>query len=75
MLKEQEGTDLLSNEMIDPMTGKTIGQKELAKQLLAQAKEQGASLVWLGGPRCGLTKHDLRIALGTEMTEPLKIRQ
>ncbi|WP_188042944.1 hypothetical protein [Changpingibacter yushuensis] len=57
------------------MTGKTIGQKELAKQLLAQAKEQGASLVWLGGPRCGLTKHDLRIALGTEMTEPLKIRQ
>jgi putative transposase len=34
--------------MIDPVTGETIDQKEPAEQLLAQAKEQGVSLV---GPR------------------------
>ena len=34
-----------TEEMIDPVTGEIIDQKELAERLLAQAKEQGVSLV------------------------------
>ena len=36
-------------EMLDPVTGEVIDQKELAERLLAQAKEQGVSLVGPGG--------------------------
>ena len=36
-------------EMIDPVTGEIIDQKQLAEQLLAQAKAQGMSLVGPGG--------------------------
>ena len=35
-------------EMIDPVTGEIIDQKQLAEQLLAQAKAQGMSLVGPG---------------------------
>jgi hypothetical protein len=37
-------TDVV-DEIIDPVTGEIIDQKELAERLLAQAKEQGVSLV------------------------------
>ncbi|WGD37603.1 hypothetical protein [Lysinibacter sp. HNR] len=43
-------TDTVSdNKMIDPVAGEIIDQKELAAQLLAQAQEQGVSLVGPGG--------------------------
>ena len=32
-------------EMIDPVTGEIIDEKQIAEQLLTQAKEQGVSLV------------------------------
>jgi putative transposase len=35
----------VSEAMIDPVTGEIIDQKDLAERLLAQAKEQGVSLV------------------------------
>jgi len=38
-------TDMMENEMIDPVTGEIIDQKDLAERLLSQAKEQGVSLV------------------------------
>lgn len=46
--KETAVTDtieMLDDAMIDPVTGEIIDQKELAERLLAQAKEQGVSLV------------------------------
>lgn len=46
-------TGMLKETMIDPVTGEIIDQKELAEQLLAQAKEQGVSLV---GPGCLLSQ-------------------
>ena len=41
-------------EMIDPVTGEIIDQQQIAEQLLAQAKEQGVSLVGISDPshRC-----------------------
>lgn len=36
--------ELLDDEMIDPVIGEIIDQKELAEQFLAQAKGQGVSL-------------------------------
>ena len=42
-------TDVVFNdEMIDPVTGEIIDQKEIAQRLLAQAKEQGVSLTGPG---------------------------
>lgn len=35
--------------MLDPVTGEAIDEKQLAEQLLAQAKAQGVSLVGPGG--------------------------
>ncbi len=58
-------------EMIDPVTGEIIGQQQIAEQLLAQAKEQGVSLVGPGGLLGGLTKTVLETALEAEMTEHL----
>ena len=52
-------------EMIDPVTGEIIDQQQIAEQLLAQAKEQGVSLVGPGGLLGGLTKTVLETALGT----------
>lgn len=57
--------------MIDPVTGEIIDQKQLAEQLLAQAKEQGVSLVGPGGLLNQLTKNVLETALEAELTERL----
>ena len=58
-------------EMIDPVTGEFIDEKQVAEQLLTQAKEQGVSLVGPGGLLGGLTKTVLETALEAEMTEHL----
>jgi putative transposase len=58
-------------EMIDPMTGEIIDQKELAEALLEQAREQGVSLLGPGGLLAGLTKNVLESALEAEITEHL----
>jgi putative transposase len=55
-------------EMIDPMTGEIIDQKELAEALLEQAREQGVSLLGPGGLLAGLTKNVLETALEAEIT-------
>ncbi len=62
-------TDVI--EMIDPVTGEIIDQQQIAKQLLAQAKEQGVSLVGPGGLLGSLTKTVLETALEAELTEHL----
>ena len=43
-------------EMIDPVMREIIDQRQLAEQLLAQAKAQRMSLVGPGGLLSGLTK-------------------
>ncbi|OKL54778.1 transposase, partial [Bowdeniella nasicola] len=48
-------TVVVDDEMIDPVTGEIIDQKELAERLLAQAKEQGVSLTGPGGLLSRLT--------------------
>ena len=58
-------------EMIDPMTGEIIDQKELAEALLEQAREQRVSLLGPGGLLAGLTKNVLETALEAEITEHL----
>ncbi|WP_460579797.1 IS256 family transposase [Humibacter ginsengisoli] len=58
-------------EMIDPVTGEIIDELQIAEQLLAQAKEQGVSLVGPGGLLAGLTKTVLETALEVEMAEHL----
>ncbi len=62
-------TDVI--EMIDPVTGEIIDQQQIAEQLLAQAKEQGVSLVGPGGLLGSLTKTVLETALEAELTEHL----
>lgn len=65
-------TDVIADdEMIDPVTGEIIDQKELAERLLAQAKEQGMSLVGPGGLLNQLAKNVLETALNAELTEHL----
>ncbi|MBT2551443.1 IS256 family transposase, partial [Arthrobacter sp. ISL-65] len=58
-------------EMIDPMSGEIIDQKELAEALLEQAREQGVSLLGPGGLLAGLTKNVLETGLEVEITEHL----
>ncbi|KHL05578.1 transposase, partial [Sinomonas humi] len=58
-----------TTDMIDPVTGEIIDQKELAESLLEQAREQGVSLVGPGGLLAGLTKSVLETALEAEITE------
>jgi hypothetical protein len=58
-------------EMIDPVTGEIVDTKELAEQLLRQAKAQGVELVGPGGLLNRLTKTVLETALDAEMTEHL----
>ena len=62
-------------EMIDPVTGEIIDEQQIAEQLLAQANEQGVSLVGPGGLLAGLTKTVLETALEAEMTEHLGYEQ
>lgn len=64
-------TELLDDEMIDPVTGEIIDHKELAERLLAQAKERGVSLTGPGGLLSQLTKNVLETALDAELTEHL----
>ena len=46
-----------------------VGQRQLAEQLLAQAKEQGVELVGPNGLLNQLTKNVLETALDAEMAE------
>ena len=62
---------VVDDEMIDPVTGEIIDQKEIAQRLLAQAKEQGVSLTGPGGLLGELTKNVLETALEAELTEHL----
>ena len=64
-------TEVLGEAIIDPVTGEIIDQKELAERLLAQAEEQGVSLVGPGGLLSQLTKSVLETALEAELTEHL----
>jgi Transposase, Mutator family len=57
--------------MIEPMTVDSIDQRELAEQLLEQAKEQNIELVGPGGLLGQLTKSVLETALDAEMSEHL----
>ena len=66
-----EFTTEMTEAMIDPVTGQIIDQKELAEQLLAQAKKQGVSLVGPGGLLNQLTKNVLETALEAELAEHL----
>ena len=66
-----EFTTDMTGVMIDPVTGEIIDQKELAERLLAQAKEQGVSLVGPGGLLNQLTRNVLETALEAELTEHL----
>jgi putative transposase len=58
-------------EMIGPMTTDIVDQKELAEQLLEQAKEQNIELVGPGGLLGQLTKSVLETALNEEIGEHL----
>ena len=57
-------------ETLDPMADE-VDQKQLAEQLLAQAKEQGVELMGPNGLLNQLTKNVLETALDAEMTEHL----
>jgi putative transposase len=57
--------------MIEPMTVDSIDQRELAEQLLEQAREQNIELVGPGGLLGQLTKSVLERALDAEMSEHL----
>jgi putative transposase len=58
------------SETLEPMAIE-VDQKQLAEQLLAQAKEQGVELVGPNGLLNQLTKSVLETALDAEMTEHL----
>ena len=58
-------------ETLDPMAATEVDQKQLAEQLLAQAKEQGIELMGPNGLLNQLTKNVLETALDAEMTEHL----
>jgi putative transposase len=69
MTELAESTGL--GEMIEPMTTDIVDQKELAEQLLEQAKEQNIELVGPDGLLGQLTKSVLETALDAEMSEHL----
>ena len=58
------------SETLDPMAMK-LDQRQLAEQLLAQAKEQGIEMVGPNGLLNRLTKNVLETALDAEMAEHL----
>ena len=67
-----ETTDLPGvDEIVDPVTGEILDERQIAEQLLAQAKAQGVGLVGPGGLLSGLTKTVLETALEAELTEHL----
>jgi len=53
-------------ETLDPMAETEVDQKQLAEQLLAQAKEQGVELMGPNGLLNQLTKNVLETALDAE---------
>lgn len=65
-ITEEPTTDV---ETIDGVVTEEINEKELAERLLAQAREQGVSLVGPGGLLSSLTKTVLERALEAEMVE------
>lgn len=67
MTELAESTDGV--EMIEPMTVESIDQKQLAEQLLEQAREQNIELVGPDGLLGQLTKNVLETALDAEMSE------
>jgi len=58
-------------ETLDLMAATEVDQKQLAEQLLAQAKEQGVELMGPNGLLNQLTKSVLETVLDAEMTEHL----
>jgi len=65
-------TELIGRSgIIDPVTGEVLDERQVAEQLLAQAKAQGVGLVGPGGLLSGLTKTVLETALDAELTEHL----
>jgi putative transposase len=58
------------SETLDPVVNE-VDERQLAEQLLAQAKEQGIELVGPNGLLNQLTKNVLETALDAEMTEHL----
>ncbi len=58
-------------ETLDLMAATEVDQKQLAEQLLAQAKEQGVELMGPNGLLNQLTKSVLETVLHAEMTEHL----
>src|SRR5262245_59823519 len=60
----------MMSETLDPVAME-LDQRQLAEQLLAQAKEQGVELVGPNGLLNQLTKNVLETALDAEMTEHL----
>lgn len=58
------------SETLEPMATE-VDQKQLAEQLLAQAKEQGVELVGPNGLLNQITKNVLETALDAEMAEHL----
>jgi putative transposase len=67
MTEPVDATD--RDEMIEPMTTDIVDQKQLAGQLLEQAKEQNIELVGPGGLLSQLTKNVLETALDAEVSE------
>ena len=67
-------TETTDDVVIDPVTGEIIDQRELAERLLAQAGEQGVSLVGPGGLLGQLTKNVLETALEAEETRASRPR-
>ena len=61
----------MMTETLDPMAATEVDQRQLAEQLLAQAKEQGVELMGPNGLLNQLTKNVLETALDAEMTEHL----
>lgn len=59
------------SETLDPVATTDLDHRQLAEQLLAQAKEQGVDLVGPNGLLNQLTKNVLETALYAEMTEHL----
>src|SRR4029079_9440204 len=59
------------SETLDPVATTDLDHRQLAEQLLAQAKEQGVDLVGPNGLLNQLTKHVLETALDAEMSEHL----
>lgn len=59
-----------AGEMIAPMSVDSIDQRQLAEQLLEQAKEQNIELVGPGGLLGQWTKRVLKTALDAEISEP-----